>query len=192
MRDNIDDGIKPSHTNVSGYRENELPVKGVSKQLFYASYALAAIIVIAIILCILCKCVRDACWHCLCCCCCPCCSYDKEIPSTSYDLVEDEEEMPPTHHPPPPPLPPSFPTSLPQQASQPPMQPPQPPLALPHSNGIKMSPKPLRMNTYFYKRPIPVASYNSPGIAPPAAKQVARTAKIIGNILAYDRGKRKR
>lgn len=156
----------------------------------YVAYVAGALLAVFILCCLFCKCFRDGCWHFICCCCCPCCASDREPePSASeYEYVDedDSEETRPNYHPPPPALPPP-----------PPALPPVPPLLPPgsaHSNAPRNQASPIRpqrLNNN-YRRSMPPATYGPPGSAPPAAKQVARTAKIIGNILAYDRGKRKR
>jgi len=92
--------------------------------------------------------------------------------------------------------------SLPHAPPPPYIPPPLPPVSLPPSmpqrNQMVATAKTqkyigniLNNNN---RRPPPMMgqSYGTPSTAPPAAKQVARTAKIIGNILSFDKGRRKR
>lgn len=151
---------------------NELS-KQLNKYVPYLVTFLVLLLVIAVASCCFCKCCRDACFQCICCCCCPCCARMLSDDGSNTDPAF-EESFEEAAHAQPAPLPPPVPQRQPG------------PMRTPRFPGNAF-------NDINRRPPPPMAqNYSGPQVAPPAARQVARTAKIIGNILAIERGRRKR
>ena len=144
-----------------------------------------------------CKCFRTTFIQCFCCCC-SCCCADEESRvgdetrdsksasgSESAGNAQVQPPQPPGPYVPVPQLPPApyVPPPVPPQATQPART-----QVAPRSYKQTAPAVPGRTKTM----PLQQSNYATPSTAPPAARQVARTAKIIGNILAFDKGKRRK
>lgn len=134
-----------------------------------------------------CKCFRTAICQCMCCCF-PCCQPTESVVGVDTESASDsgsaQPQLPPQPPPPLPPLPIPFPPqSMPPMSNPPSMQPSMP-------IATRTFKAPIQSMVPGRRPATSMSNYASPSTAPPAAKQVARTAKIIGNILALDKGKR--
>lgn len=153
-------------------------------------------------LCLFCKCFRAYWCSVFFCCCYDCCCAEKSTENAqSYDNQNVVMESPSRSIS-------SESNSGGNAQSRLPLPPPLPPLPTPsshprhlHHGGPKKHHLVNTARTQKYignllasgrRPPAPMSTSPSPAVAPPAAKQVARTVKIIGNILTHDNNKRRR